>query len=85
MHSSTVLLNTTFCYNCKLFGLGALDEHRNLQSSQITLGSDDSSSYIAFQDQSTKYLKYGIKQYINCQGSMSLHKRHKREKFIRYI
>jgi hypothetical protein len=59
--SADSLLNTVFFYNCKLFGLRGLDEHRDLQCSQIVLGLDENGSFITFNGRSSKSMKGGLK------------------------
>lgn len=61
-HSADALLNTVFYYNTKLFGLRAIDEHRNLQCEQFNVGTDTRGVYVEFNGRSTKTLKGGIKQ-----------------------
>lgn len=51
------LLNTVFFYNCKLFGLRGVDEHRNLCVSQFRLDSDQDGLYIHFTGKSNKTYK----------------------------
>ena len=43
--TSEGLLNTVYYYNCKLFGLRAGDEHRNLDAEQYKFGSDEQGKY----------------------------------------
>jgi len=40
------LTNTVFCYSSKKFGLRAADEHRELEVSQFTIGTDENGKFI---------------------------------------
>ena len=59
-HSAQFLLSSVFYFNCKLFGLQARDEHRNLQCQQITLGKEENGPYIEFQGRASKNIHGGI-------------------------
>jgi hypothetical protein len=57
------LLNTVFYYNCKLFGLRGMDEHRNLTCEQYTFGeTNDGLRYIHYHGKNAKNLSGGLKQ-----------------------
>ncbi|XP_048763272.2 uncharacterized protein LOC125671541 isoform X2 [Ostrea edulis] len=60
--TSQSLFNTVFYYNCKIFGLKGLDEHRKLECNQFRLSKDSGGSYIEFQGRSRKNYQGGIKQ-----------------------
>lgn len=60
--SSKSMLNTVFYYNCKLFGLRGMDEHRSLTSDQFTLGQDKEGTYIDFQGKTSKNFSGGLHQ-----------------------
>ena len=60
--SSQSLLNTVFYYNCKIFGLRGMDEHRKLECDQFSLDSDSEGSYIEFLGRSSKNFNGGVKQ-----------------------
>jgi hypothetical protein len=51
------LLNTMFFYNCKLFGLRGVDEHRGMEIDQIELGVDQHGHFIRFKGRSNKTYK----------------------------
>ena len=62
------LLNFVFFYNCKLFALRAVDEHKNLSIQQLELGEDQNGYYIQFTGRANKTYKgktfYLIKEII---------------------
>ncbi|XP_033727613.1 uncharacterized protein LOC117316943 [Pecten maximus] len=60
-NSSHSLLNTVFFYNCKLFGLRAMDEHRGLQCDQFVCGSDNTGTFIQFDGRTSKNIQGGLK------------------------
>ncbi|XP_062598901.1 uncharacterized protein LOC134260347, partial [Saccostrea cucullata] len=60
-HSSQALQYTVFFYNCKIFGLRAFDEHRNLECSQFEIGQDEQGKFIRFTGRSSKTYKGGLK------------------------
>ncbi|XP_066300880.1 zinc finger MYM-type protein 3-like [Branchiostoma lanceolatum] len=47
-HTSMGLSHGVFFYNCKVFGLRGMDEHRRLQVEQYKFGSDVSGRYIQY-------------------------------------
>lgn len=53
-HSSQALQYIVFFYNCKLFGLKAFDEHKNLECSQFEIGQDEQGKCIRFTGRSSK-------------------------------
>ena len=59
--TSKGLLNVVFWYSCKLFGLRAADEHRDLKVSQFIIGDNDAGH---------RYLRYVGKTYKNWQGGL---------------
>ncbi|KAK3084306.1 hypothetical protein FSP39_011366 [Pinctada imbricata] len=59
-HSSQTLQYTVFFYNCKVFGLRAFDEHRNLECAQFEIGQDDHGQFIRFTGRSSKTFKGGL-------------------------
>lgn len=61
LHSSQALQYTVFFYNCKIFGLRAFDEHRNLECSQFEIGQDEQGKFIRFTGRSCKTYKGGLK------------------------
>ena len=62
------LLNFVFFYNCKLFALRTVDEHKNLSIQQLELGEDQNGYYIQFTGRANKTYKgktfYLIKEII---------------------
>ncbi|XP_062609344.1 uncharacterized protein KIAA1958-like [Saccostrea cucullata] len=61
--SSKSLLNSVFFYNCKLFGLRSVDEHRNLSIDQFELHDDGNERpYIIFKGRISKTYKGGLNQ-----------------------
>ena len=59
--TSKGLLNVVFRYSCKLFGLRAADEHRDLKVSQFIIGDNDAGHH---------YLRYVGKTCKNWQGGL---------------
>lgn len=51
------MLNTLFFYNCKLFGLRAVDEHKTLSVDQFELGQDQKGKFINFTGRANKTYK----------------------------
>lgn len=51
------LLNTMTFYNCKLFGLLCVDEHRGMESDQIELGVDQHGHFVKFKGRSRNTYK----------------------------
>lgn len=60
--TSKSLLNTVFYYNCKLFGLREMDEHRSLTRDQFSLGQDNVGTFIDFQGKTSKNVSGGLNQ-----------------------
>ncbi|XP_061170897.1 zinc finger MYM-type protein 2-like [Saccostrea echinata] len=64
------MLNTVFFYNCKLFGLRAVDEHKTLSVDQFELGQDQKGKCINFTGRENKTYKgkmiYKFKHNTNC-------------------
>ena len=60
--SSQSLFSTVFYYNCKLFGMRAMDEHRSLKCSQFSVGYEGNLRYIEFTGRSSKTLAGGLRQ-----------------------
>ncbi|KAK3107796.1 hypothetical protein FSP39_022395 [Pinctada imbricata] len=60
LHSSQALQYTVFFYNCKVIGLRAFDEHRNLECAQFEIGQDDHGQFIRFSGRSSKTFKGGL-------------------------
>ena len=56
-NSAKSLLNTVFFYNCKFFGLRAVDEHRQLNVDQVHLSSDQDGVFIQFTGRANKTYK----------------------------
>ena len=52
------LFNTVLYYNCKLFGMRAMDEHRSLKCSQFSVGYEGNLRYIEFTGRSSKTAEY---------------------------
>lgn len=48
------MLNTLLFYNCKLFGLKAVDEHKTLSVDQSELGQDQKSKFLNFTGRANK-------------------------------
>ncbi|XP_045167184.2 uncharacterized protein KIAA1958 homolog [Mercenaria mercenaria] len=59
--SSVALQHTMYFYNCKFFGLRALDEHRTLNCNQFAIGSDENGRYIEFKGTNSKTYNGGLK------------------------
>ena len=59
-NSSESLQYTMYFYNCKLFGLRAYDEHRDLTCEQFEIGRDSIGKYIHFVGKATKTFKGGL-------------------------
>ena len=61
-HNGTVILNTVYFYNCKVFGLRSFDEHRNLKCSQFTKLLDEQKRvYMEYTDFGSKTNRGGLK------------------------
>lgn len=56
------LLNTMFFYNCNLFGLRGVDEHRGMEIDQIELGVDQHGHFVKSKGRSSKTYKGGLAQ-----------------------
>lgn len=67
------MLNTLFFYNCKLFGLRAVDEHKTLSVDQFELGQDHKGKFINFTGRATKTYKGGLYQRHVSAKSISHH------------
>lgn len=57
MKTSVALTNTIFFYNCKLFGLRGLDEHRSLVTEQFKLDKISDKMFITFYGRTSKNLR----------------------------
>ena len=57
----SIATNCVF-YNCKLFGLRGMDDHRQLQCEQIKTGHDSKGRFVEFTGKSSKSIHGGIKQ-----------------------
>ena len=87
MNTALGLSRVVYFYNCKVFGIRARDEHRNLQLEQYSFGNDGAGKYVMFKEYDRKYVSGGfnqqkvylkaIKQYDNEQ-SLSVYKVFKR-------
>ncbi|XP_050409452.1 zinc finger MYM-type protein 3 [Patella vulgata] len=62
LNNSRGLLNAVYFYNCKVFGLRAADEHRNLEVSQFAFGEDNKGEFVRFQGRKTKNNQGGLGQ-----------------------
>ena len=60
LSSAESLQHTMYSYCCKLFGLRAYDEHRDLTCDQFEIGKDSVGKYIHFVGKSTKTFKGGL-------------------------
>ena len=56
------LTNVVFWYSCKMFGLRAADEHRKLEVSQFSIGTDSNGKYLRFLGRSCKNFQGGLTQ-----------------------
>ena len=56
------LTNAIFWYSCKLFGLRAGDEHRNLEASQFMISIDETGKYLKFTGRNCKNWQGGLHQ-----------------------
>ena len=54
------LTNVVFWYSCKMFGLRAADEHRQLEVSQFTIGTDHTGKYLRFLGRNCKNWQGGL-------------------------
>ncbi|XP_048729545.2 uncharacterized protein LOC125646925 [Ostrea edulis] len=61
-HTSKSYIYTVFYYNCKLFGLRGLDEHRQLEVCQVKCGISDEKAYIEFCGRTSKNFAGGVHQ-----------------------
>lgn len=59
---ATSLQRTVFFYNCKLFGLRAADEHRELTTDQFSDGMDENGEYIEFHGKTNKTYSGSLRQ-----------------------
>lgn len=57
IQTAKAIVNTVFFYNCKLFGLRAVDEHRQLSVDQFELGTDQEGKFIKFSGRANKTYK----------------------------
>ena len=62
LETSRGLLNVVFWYACKLFGLRAADEHKNLEVHQFIIGDDETGHYLRFVGKSCKNWQGGLNQ-----------------------
>uniref|UniRef100_K1QL50 Zinc finger MYM-type protein 3 n=1 Tax=Magallana gigas TaxID=29159 RepID=K1QL50_MAGGI len=62
MKTSVALTNTIFFYNCKLFGLRGLDEHRTLVTEQFKLDKISDKMFITFYGRTSKNFAGGLNQ-----------------------
>lgn len=62
MKTSVALTNTIFFYNCKLFGLRGLDEHRSLVTEQFKLDKISDKMFITFYGRTSKNFAGGLNQ-----------------------
>ena len=62
VHSAEGPINAVFWYNCKCFGLRAVDEHRNLVREQFTIDVDSVGQYLEFNGRSCKNVQGALKQ-----------------------
>ena len=60
--NSQGLTNIVFFYNCKLFGLRGVDEHRDLCREQFEIDEDLVGRYLRFKGRSFKNVKGGLHQ-----------------------
>ena len=61
-HSAKSMLNSVYYYNCKVFGLRCIDEHRNLQCSQYMKRLDENGKlYLEYTDFGNKTNRGGLK------------------------
>ena len=49
-----------FFYNCKLFGLRGMDEHRDLASEQFNVSNDEIGKYVSFSGRVSKNVQGGL-------------------------
>ena len=56
------LTNAVFWYSSKMFGLRAADEHRQLEVSRFTIGTDQTGKYLRFLGRSCKNWQGGLHQ-----------------------
>lgn len=61
-HSSKSYINTVIYYNCKLFGLRGLDEHRKLEVCQLKCDVSDGKTYIEFCGRTSRNFAGGLHQ-----------------------
>ena len=54
------LTNTVFWYSCKMFSLRAADEHRKLDVSQFTIGTDINGKFLRFTGRTCKNWQGGL-------------------------
>ena len=61
-HNAQVITNTVYFYNCKVFGLRSIDEHRNLLREQFSKKVDEKSRvYLEYVDYGNKTMRGGLK------------------------
>ncbi|XP_019637242.1 PREDICTED: zinc finger MYM-type protein 2-like [Branchiostoma belcheri] len=58
--TATGLSNGVFLYNCKIFGLRGMDEHRHLQVEQYAFGVDQTGRYMKFTGRVSKNVQGGL-------------------------
>ncbi|XP_066290479.1 zinc finger MYM-type protein 2-like [Branchiostoma lanceolatum] len=58
--TATGLSYGVFFYNCKIFGLRGMDEHRHLQAEQFTLGLDQNGRYLQYTGRVSKNVQGGL-------------------------
>ena len=56
------LSRAVYFYNCKVFGLRARDEHRNLHMDQYEFGTDDAGNFVKFHGRASKNVSGGLRQ-----------------------
>ena len=61
METAQAMLNTGYFYNCKLFGLRGVDEHRQLDSDQFLIGCDQNGKYIEVSGRTSKNFAGGLR------------------------
>ncbi len=63
MKTSEGLTSAVFWYSSKMFGLRASDEHRRLEVSQFSIGTDDNGRYLHFLGRRSKNYQGGLHQH----------------------
>jgi len=61
-HTALGLSRCVYFYNCKVFGLGAREEHRNLTIDQYEFGIDDAGKYVEFHGRASQNASGGQRQ-----------------------